>query len=195
MTIVNSMLIICYIIVANASSSSIFYAKFQYIRQLTEYMSIYNWNEIPFNETEPLLATLVWDELQTNGCCGLFGFVDWVSIRPLDLPSQYFPRSCCKLADELYQGRGPFCSLTHGVYSTGCVEQAEQYWSNSKTYYIFYITSQMMLACISWNLGSKIKANKPNSNQVDEDCIQIQMSARDSASSLSVYNSDVEISR
>lgn len=186
------MLIICYIIVANASSSSIFYAKFEYSRQLTSYMSIYDWYEIPLNnKTESLKATLVWDELQTNGCCGLGGHRDWDSMRPFDLPPQYFPRSCCKYADKLHQGRGPFCSSSRGLYAIGCIEQAEQYWHNSKLYYMIYITCQIMLACISWNLGAEIKTNKPN--EMKENRIEIQLSEQDLASSSSMDQFDLSM--
>lgn len=63
----------------------------EYVNLLKSWQPVYMWDGNSFRRSTSL-STVVWDGIQSRGCCGIDGAQDWSAYEP---EPNVYPRTCC----------------------------------------------------------------------------------------------------
>lgn len=70
-------------------------------------------------------------------------------MRPKDIPSNLFPRSCCDLPREIFED-SYLCKETVNLAEEGCIARTDEYWRKITAYYCYLAVIQFLLAVLAW---------------------------------------------
>lgn len=120
------------------------------MRELREQQHNYDWQHSAASDAQHKLATRVWDEVQSFNCCGLKSPADWAPLRPQDVPSDAYPRSCCAQTYQIMlKTSAPsdtYCMAGDSLFTTGCGERIEQIRTGIMGYAMVSVVLQVLLA-------------------------------------------------
>lgn len=120
--------------------------------ELKNYTLLYDWSHEKINP-HIVRATKFWDTLQhTAHCCGLTGPQDWDDIRPVEVPHDQYPASCCVTFNIDDPASSPKCKESTPVASAGCpVEFRDE--EVHLTVYSLFLLADFVLCIIAFIVG------------------------------------------
>lgn len=125
---------------------------------MENYSKIYDWKKDIHANASSSRATLAWDSVQRLFCCGLNGPEDWDTLRPKQVPSHFYPGSCCVFktgANSTYPG---LCKKSSPLlYKTGCLEQIKYLEDVNILVHSLFIVLLLILSVFSAILNFRIK--------------------------------------
>lgn len=115
--------------------------------KLKQYEPNYDWFGNNLDTADIRIATETWDKLQTAGCCGWANPEDWDNLRPTNLTSELYPKSCCP--NKIQSNLNEFCSKENGLYTKGCLDLVLSSQMIELRVYMIFVGAQVVLCLLS----------------------------------------------
>lgn len=123
------------------------------LAQVRQTQKDYKWTreqELQLNEDQQY-GSILWNSIQSRGCCGLESANEWNSTRPVNFPANVYPSSCCAEPNctVLEHPTTLLCDASQ-IYPIGCRQQLEDVTSfiNKMTLTIAILEIILALAAI-----------------------------------------------
>lgn len=125
-----------------------------FAQKMTNYESLYDWSHNNDSDSLTILANDAWDKLQKVGsCCGLIRREDWNKWRPLWVPYDEYPSSCCLTFRESNPAMSPKCHEGQLIWRDGCLEVVHKFLENNLLSYTIFLLSDFSLSIIGFIVG------------------------------------------